>query len=65
MEDKMLKCDVCKNMDWERLYCHALKHPIENGFAMKFHSQFCGDAFQPQNVKEKNNPIIKGQLSRE
>ena len=44
-----LLCESCKHMDWTRMYCLFLQHPIENGFAMHCHAMFCG-GYRP-NVK--------------
>ena len=34
-----IKCDTCTYFDgW---YCHLLRHPLENGYAMAWHSQHC------------------------
>jgi len=37
-----LLCKSCKHMDWTRMYCLFLQHPIENGFAMHCHAMSCG-----------------------
>jgi hypothetical protein len=29
-------------MDWNRMYCHFLRHPIGNGYAMRCHAMSCG-----------------------
>ena len=37
-----LPCESCKHMDWTRMYCHFLRHPIANGYAMRCHAMSCG-----------------------
>jgi len=41
----MLKCKECKNFirtEDRVLYCKALKHVLESGYAIKHHSTYCG-----------------------
>lgn len=54
----MLKCEACKNMDWELMYCNFIKHEIENSYAMVCHSRFCGDGFEPR-IEKTTNAINK------
>lgn len=35
-----IKCPTCKY--YENFYCKKLRHPLENGYAMQFHSKRCG-----------------------
>jgi len=51
------KCEQCKHLREEERridgwYCEKLKHPIENGYAMKFHSEHC-DSYE----KKEKKPI--------
>ena len=43
-----IPCDTCVKMDWKRMYCTHLQHPIEHGYAMKCHSKACG-GYTPNN----------------
>lgn len=37
-----LQCETCPRMDYGRMKCSLLNHPLESGYAMRYHSQFCG-----------------------
>lgn len=38
-----MDCDDCRFFDSEKERCSKLKHNIRNGYAMKWHSERCGE----------------------
>ena len=37
-----LKCETCPRMNYKRMWCDKLQHPLESGYAMLHHSKTCG-----------------------
>ena len=54
-----LPCESCKHMDWNLMCCHFLRHPIENGYAMRCHSVSCGGYTSNSAIDIKSPPIAR------
>jgi len=39
-----MNCWTCRYFDKEIQYCSKLGHTLENGYAMKYHNELCGEA---------------------
>jgi len=37
-----LKCEICE-FNPTGYYCEKLRHPLEHGYAMRYHAEHCGE----------------------
>ena len=58
----MLKCEKCEHLEEGEayFYCKKLNHILENGYAMKAHSEHCEDEVPKRTLRERIITWLKG-----